>query len=337
MSATEVQITEAHRAMAERIVEAVVISENDADTHHTIAHALAEAEGRGARGGIGGNAPPVELIPEKLIDPDALVPLFEENYAPLMQRGAELSAAIARWKTLHLVPKPADWPEGKAWPARYAIPDDQDNGKTSNFVRLLTSFAGGKSAASGEVDEARQKVKAPVIAAGKVVDGWFGTLRDGIRSDMLLIDRAQIEYMQALARKEQDRRDAEAAAAIEEANRKAEAARLAGGADEAVQQAVVAEEQAEAAVKAAEAPVADMTRTRTAEGTTTSLGGKWVWRLVDILELAKAVVAGKAPSMFLTTNDSVIGAAVRPANGMHECPGLEISQEAKLNRGGRTA
>lgn len=335
--AEPIEPSDDHYETARDLLHIVGREGNRADDADFIARALAQAEARGARTGIGGNAPPAELLPEKLIDPDLLVPLFEANYAPLMQRGAELSAAIERWKALHMVPKPADWPEGKAWPARFAIPDDADNGKTSNFVRLLTSFAGGKSAASGEVNEAREKVKAPVIAAGKTIDGWFGTLRDGIRADMLLMDRAQIDYLQAVARREQEKRDQEAAAALELANRKAEEARLAGGADDAVQQAVVAEEQAEAAVKAAEAPVTDMTRQRTAEGTTTSLGGKWVAKVVDLMALVKAVAAGTAPLMFVTSNDSVIGAAVRPANGMRECPGLEISQEAKLNRSGRTA
>ena len=324
-----------HVEMAQEIIDGHAGSA-DVSLSFGIAAAIAEAEARGARLGPQGNQPPPDLIPERLIDPDVLPDLFAKNYPALVERGKELEAAIGRWKALHLVPKPADWPEGKAWPERYAIVEDADNGKTSNFVRLLTSFAGGKSAASGEVNETREKVKGPVIAAGKTIDGWFGSLRDGIRASMLLMDRAQIEYLQAVARKEQEKRDQEAAAALELANRKAEEARLANGADEAVEQAVIAEEHAEAAVKAAEAPIADMTRTRTAEGTSTSLGGKWVWKVVSIMELAKAVVAGKVPELYLTANEPIIGPAVRAKNGLRECPGLLIEQEARLNRSGRT-
>lgn len=302
-----------------------------------IIQALAQAEARGARGAIGGNNPPSPLLPEKLIDPEALPELFAANYGPLVQRGEELSAGLGRWKEKHLVPKPADWPEGKAWPARYAIPDDADNGRTSNFVRLLTGYAGGKSPASGEVDEARAKVKKPILDAGKVVDGWFGGLRDGIRADVLLMDRAQLEYMQKKLREEQDRRDQEAAAAIEEANRKAAAAREADGADEAVAEAVAAEEVAETAIKRAEVPVADMTRTRTAEGTTTSLGGKWVAKVVDLMALVKAVATGSAPIEFLASDDSFITRSVQAKNGTISYPGIEISREAKLNRSGRTS
>lgn len=339
MSATEIppaDVTEEHRTIAADILLAHE-GAGAALLPQSIAWAIAEAEARGRRLGQGGNAPPPDLVPEKLIDPDLLPDLFEKNYPLLVERSMELEAAIERWKRLHLVPKPADWPEGKAWPERFAIPDDADNGKTSNFVRLLTSFAGGKSAASGEVDEARQKVKAPVISAGKTIDGWFGSLRDSIRTDMLLMDRAQIEYLQAKAREEQRKRDELAAAALEEANRLAEAARAAEGADDAVEQAVVAEARADEAVKAAEQTPTEMTRQRTAEGTTTSLGGKWVWKVVSIMDLAKSVIAGKTPELYLTANEPIIGPAVRAKNGLRECPGLLIEQEAKLNRSGRTS
>lgn len=334
---TPIEPTALHLDMAQEVIDGHAGSA-DVSLSFGIAAAIAEAEARGRRLGPGGNAPPVELLPERLIDPDVLPELFEANYGPLMKRSEELTAGMDRWKAKHLVPKPADWPEGKAWPVRYAIPDDADNARTANFVRLITGFAGGKSPASGEANEAREKVKKPIIDAGKVVDGWFGTLRDGLRADLQMMERVQIAYMQEKSRLEQEQRDLAAAAALEEANRAAEAARVAEGADEAVQEALVAEEKADAAVKAAEAPVAEQTRVRTAEGTTVSLGGKWVWRLVDIKELAKAVIAGAVPSMFITTNDAVIGAAVRPTKGgLRECAGLVIEREDTLNRSGRTS
>lgn len=302
-----------------------------------IAKAIAEAEARGRRLGQGGNAPPLDLVPEKLVDPDVLPDLFAKNYQALVERGKELEAAIGRWKALHLVPKPSDWPEGKAWPERYAIVEDADNGKTSNFVRLLTSFAGGKSAASGEVDEARQKVKAPVIAAGKTVDGWFGSLRDGIRLDMALMDRAQIEYLKEKAAAEQRKRDADATAALELANRKAAEAAASGGDDEKVEEAIQAEAKAEDAVRAAEQTPTEMTRQRTAEGTTTSLGGKWVAKVVDLMVLVKAVAENRAPLEFLSADASFITRTVQAKKGTIAYPGIEISQEAKLNRSGRTS
>ena len=48
------------------------------------------------------------------------------------------------------------------------------------------------------------------------------------------------------------------------------------------------------------------------------------------------MVAGKVPELYLTANEPIIGPAVRAKNGLRECPGLVIEQEAKLNRSGRT-
>lgn len=326
-----------HHETAALVMDEVVRATESADIEKVIAHAIAVAEARGARGSIGGNNPPPDLVPEKLVDPDVLPDLFAKNYPAMVERGKELEAAIGRWKALHLVPRPADWPEGKAWPERYAVPDDVDNGKTSNFVRLLTSFAGGKSAASGEVNEARERVKGPIIAAGKTVDGWFGSLRDSIRTDMLLMDRAQIEYLQAKAAAEQRKRDADAAAALELANRKAAEAAASGGDDEKVEEAIQAEAKADDAVRGAEQTPTEMTRQRTAEGTTTSLGGKWVAKVVDLMVLVKAVAENRAPLEFLSADASFITRAVQAKKGTISYPGIEISQEAKLNRSGRTS
>lgn len=287
--------------------------------------------------GAGHNNPPPELVPEKLIDPDAIPPLLDANYGALVKRGAELEAGIGRWKAGHLVPRPADWPEGKAWPERYAIPSDADNNKTADMLRLLASYAGGKSAASGEVNEAREKVKKPLLDAGKSVDAWFNNLRDGIRADVAILDGTQTAYLREKARLEQVKRDQEVAAAKLEAHRLAEAARISGGSDAAVERAIQAEEQVDRAERAADAPITDLSRTKSAAGTTTSLVDKWTWKLTDIMELAQAVVAGKAPSLFLMANDAVIGAAVRPKNGLRECPGLLIENEAQARRTGRTS
>lgn len=332
-----VEPTFAHTDLALEITERLATGEIDGPIEQHIALAIAEAEARGARAGIGGNNPPAPLLPEKLVDPEILPALFAENYGPLVKRSEELAAGLQRWKDKHLVPKPADWPEGKAWPVRFSIPDDQDNARTANFVRLLSGLAGGKSPASGEVNEAREKVKRAPLDACKVIDGWFGNLRDGLRADMQMMEQTQLAYMKEKSRLEQERRDLDAATALAEADRKAAEARAAGGTDEAVQEALVAEEKAEVAMKAAEAPVAEQTRVRTAEGTTVSLGGKWVWKVVSILDLAKAVIAGKVPELYLTANEAVIGPAVRVKNGLRECPGLEITNEATLNRSGRTS
>jgi len=72
---------------------------------------------------------------------------------------------------------------------------------------------------------------------------------------------------------------------------------------------------------------ADLVRSRSALGTTTTLKTRMVggWRkAVD--ELATAVARGEAPLVFLTTNDAVIGAAVRGKDGVRHVPGLIIEK-----------
>lgn len=335
-STTPIEPSALHQEAAVDVLDGRSTS-GDVGLRDAIARAIAEAEARGRRLGPGSNAPPVELLPEKLIDPEVLPELFEANYGPLMKRGEELAAGIGRWKERHLVPRPADWPADKGWPERYAISDEATNSRTSNFLRLIATYAGGRSAASGEVDEARAKCKKPVLDAGKVIDAWFGSLRDGIRKDVAVMDRAQQDYLEGVRQREQERRDAEAATALEEANRLTEKARAAGGAEAIVQQAVQAEEKADAAIKAAEAPITELTRSRSSEGTTTSLVERWTWKLTDIGALVRAAAAGTVPTLFLTTNDSVIGAAVRPKGGLRQCPGLAIEPETRVGRTGRTS
>ena len=132
MDAITTEPTEAHRKAAFDLIYGVPHGDGDESLRaavETIAAALAEAEARGARTGPRGNQPPPDLVPERLIDPDALPALFEANYPALLKRKAELEGGVARWKALHLVPRPDDWPEGKAWPERYAVPNDADNNK----------------------------------------------------------------------------------------------------------------------------------------------------------------------------------------------------------------
>ena len=330
--------TEAHRDIAAQFVGAYLPTDTSGEAYEALSAMLAEAEARG-RLRIGGNAPPPDLVPEKLIDPDALPALFEANYWRLMERRSELEAGMERWKVLHLVPRPDDWPEGKAWPERYAIPpkDEADFNKTSDMLRVVASFAGGKSPASGEVNEARERVKKPILDAGKVTDNWFNLLREPLRAAILVMDRAQADFLVEKREVEQRRRDSEAAAALEEANRLAEAARVSGGDETVVERAVQAEAEAAAAVQAAEAPITDMTRTKSAAGSVTSLVEKWTFRVVDIVALCRAVVDNKVPAMFVKADDAVIGPMVRKKGGLRECPGLAIEAETTTHRTGRTA
>lgn len=303
--------------------------------------------------GPGHNNPPSEedealarlaaIDPEKLVKvaTDEIGPLLDLNYPVLVARGEELAAGVARWLDAH------------RHGTRYALAGEADNAATSDFLRQLATFAGDK----GEVETTRRAVKLPVYEAGKAVDGWFAARRDAITAAVTHMGNAQTVYLREKAAAERARQQAAEAAAREEQRRAAEAARKAAeeeariaalaqqgdatiedvaqatdAADAALGTALAMEERAAAVSTQAAAPDRDLIRSRTALGTTTTLVDRWTWRLTDMRALCQAVIDGNAPIDFLTTNDSVISAAVRGKSGRRECPGLLIENDARARR-----
>lgn len=287
------------------------------------------------RFGPKGNSPPPEarILPERLIDVDALPALLEANYGPLIARGQELDAGADRWIAQHTIPAPADWPAGKPWPLQVAIASDADNNRTADFLRQIATYAGGRSAASGEVDEARTKVKRAPFDACKVIDATFNSWRDPIRSKAAMMDNAQTAYLRKKADDERRERDRLAKIAADEAAAALEALKASDGDDEAMAEAIRAEETAVQAERAAEAPRSELVRTTSAQGTTTGLRSNWTFKVVDMAALVKAVAEGKAPIDFLTTSDTVIRASIKA--GRRECGGLEIFNDERAARTGR--
>lgn len=313
--------------------------------------------------GLGHNQPPEPTLEDRLtaIDPtnllvvslDDLPKLLDLQFAALANRGAELVAGIARWKEDH--------DDG-----RKPIADDAENAILSDWMRQLSDYAG----ADGEADTARKSVKRVIFEAGKMIDGWFGALRDPIvaaigparNAPLGTLQQMQTAYLVAKAdraRLEQERiaREAKAEAdklaaearkleAEEEARMKAmvaagvekgdaEAA-IAARTDDAYATAANAMNQAEAAFAGIGTAPQAAARQRTALGTTTGLQMTWEAEVVDVLALAKAVAAGTAPVTFLTANVSAINAAVRQKVApLRDCPGVNIRQVAAARRTGR--
>lgn len=283
--------------------------------------------------GIGHNQPPATIDPEKLVDLDGLPALLAANYGPLTARGAELQAGVDRWLVKFIAPRPADWPADKAWPVRYVIGSDAENSKTSEFLQMLAKYAGGKTAASGEVHEARRKITDNLNAAVDKTTGFFEAMRGSIRTAMRVMENAQLGYMTEKAEAARRERERIAEAARVEADRALAAARAAQT-DDAIAEAVKAEDVVAVAERAAEAPRVDLVRQTSTAGVTTTLRSNWKFRVVDIAALAKAVADGKAPAMFLAPNDSVINAAIKGTSGMRACAGLEIYDDATVSRRG---
>jgi len=265
--------------------------------------------------GIGDNNPPdpiATIDPERLIDPTVIVGVLERNYPDLHSRHEELLAGAQRWIESHT-------PEEGAAPA---IADDEDAGATGDLRKMIASFAG----TTGEVEEVRKRVKAPVFEAGKKIDGWFN---DRLKADLLEMDWkigvAASAYIDARAARIRQATLEAARKANEEAARlaaQAERARSEEARDALLSRAVDAEEQAATALAQSERPID--AKVRSDLGTVTFYRSNWKFEVVDLKALAAAVVAGTVAANWLVPNESAINASIKGKNGLRDVPGLRI-------------
>jgi hypothetical protein len=188
--------------------------------------------------------------------------------------------------------------------------------------------------------------KAPILRAGKAVDGFknvfVADLEEKDSRGKLIPGPGPKAVMNVIGyrctlfatwQEQVLRNEAQAAAKLladQAAQAAAEAAQTMDA--NALQAAADTSAQAEQAAQVATAPSQDLTRTHGPMGSTTSLRSTWHLDASgsDVMELARAVVAGLAPVAYLALNDSRIGIAIR-SEGLRECPGLAI-QEVKSFR-----
>jgi hypothetical protein len=287
-----------------------------------LAAGLAEAEEDGRRRSAGGNSPPSELLPERLIDPTAIAPLLDANYGPLKARSAELTEAAEAWK--------ADM-------GCVTVTDQQAAAELADLLQQIADFAQKKDDA--EVEETRKKVKKPVFEAGKEIDGWFAALVERLQEIAGLppysagagtMQNALNVWVRAESSRKQAAAQLEAKRLADEAARQADPEQF----DDALSTAMVAEDVAAQAAQHAAAPAKYLVRTTTARGTTLGMRANWRYTVTDLMTLVKAIAEGKAPIDFVTDNDSVINAAIKGEKGRRECPGLQIRNEATASRRG---
>ena len=188
-----------------------------------------------------------------------------------------------------------------------------------------------------------EPMKKPFLDAGRAADAFFMHewahrlleslpyfYGDGTRGAPLGIVTA---FQRKQAQEERERREAEAKRLRDEAAAAAAAAQRAMTSD-VVDNAIQLDQQAQQAQQAAKAPVTDLTRTRGAFGSVTSLQDNWVFEVEDLMALVKAVAEGKAPLHYLCLNEKIVGTLVKPKKGgVREIPGLKIWNAAKS--GGR--
>jgi hypothetical protein len=274
--------------------------------------------------GIGGNNPPdplEDMDVYKIVDPALMIPLLERNFPELIARRDEFVPGIQRWIEAHS----EELDEGiRTLPV---IVDDEDLKDALDFLRQLQGFY---RVNTGEVEVEKRKVKESLRMATAAVEGWFtDTINEPVRKGATAILAA---YTTALKDREvaaQKAKDAEAAAAREAAQRLAEMAAQAASPrskeallDGAAKQEQVAQ-QAEAAARAGP----ELSRIKGNMGTTGSLRTTWSWEKANLMELLKAIVAGKESIDLVTTNDTIITALVRGKDGRRTIPGLNIFQK----------
>ncbi len=190
------------------------------------------------------------------------------------------------------------------------IDDDDTCGHWQDFIKELDDHAKA-------IEATREDVKAPFLAAGSIVDSFFKALatREPKRPGRAELIRARVaiiveNYLQRKATAERQRREAEARALreaedrrrreaeereamarrAEERNRGAEAERQQFQADLAAKEAQCIADKAMYVEQSAQAPSADLARTRSAGGSLGTLTDKWQFEISDITAVKGAPI-----------------------------------------------
>lgn len=190
---------------------------------------------------------------------DNKAPIADVMAADFAELKAEVDAFVAKMKAADKAPKTDE--------------DQAELGKVIMDGRALWKRA----------DSLREVEKAPILNAGRELDGWFkGLLADLVGKGKDLQDRADT-YARQKAAEERARQKAiedAARAKAEEERQKAEAAKTAAGASKAEGRAEALEAKADAAAAAAGQADADLVRSRVG-GVTSSAKGAWVGAITD--------------------------------------------------------
>ncbi len=235
-----------------------------------------------------------------MLDVDVIRADIAARYAHLIDRKAKLLEAGDRFKAATL--------DG--------ILDEQTQANAADFQRQLKTHI-------KDIDAARTSYKEPVLGASRTIDKAFkADMADPISAVSDAVSKKMLTYALKKAAEEAARRAEEAERqrrAAEEAARAAEDQ----GTDAAMMGAIAAEQAAEDAAAEARAKPADLARVRSDAGSVASLVSRRTWQLDDVLALAKAVAAGKAPAMLLTVNKPIADAMARD-KAQTDFPGLRF-------------
>lgn len=201
--------------------------------------------------------PPIDF--EEVLRPDLLRLQLEAQHGDLFTKRDQLLAAGARFE---------------AAMAELGIQDDETLGKAADFKKQLAAF-------SKKVESTREEVKAPFNEAGKVVQAFFkASILDQIAGVVSKVTVQQTAYLRAKEARARAEREAAARLAQQEAEKAAAAAR-AQASLAAAERAIEAEQIAADAAAAAQVKPADLARTTSDLGVTTSLRRTLAFKVVD--------------------------------------------------------
>lgn len=182
-----------------------------------------------------------------------------------------------------------------------------------------------------EAEDTRKEEGKPYLEGKRTVDTFFNTLAGRASEERARLERVLSAHLKRKAEQERQRRMEAARIAQEEADRKLEEARQleemgrTAAADFVVEVAQQAEERANLAVEASEAPMADMARTYTSAGTA-SLRRPWTFEITD-----QAKIPLEQLRNFISTADleKAIRGFVRA--GGRQLDGVRIFQDEKAS------
>jgi hypothetical protein len=265
---------------------------------------------------IGHNHPPVIDLAAAL-EPRALKAWIDSRLEPHTARAALLTAGYGRFLTA----------------TAGGIANDNADERAVDFAEQIRQ-------AIAATDATRVAIKAPVLAAQKAIDGAAKIISDGLLPAFTEVKARHTAFLVAkdaeirrLAAEEAERMHAESQRARQEAERmEAAVQRLLDdaaetGSDEAMEQAVVAaaEQQAaeaehdaaaekrEAATRIELAATSALTAMRTANGTLSGLKDDWLYEVVNLAEV---------PLAMMQICDAVVKAMIK--SGTRNIPGLKI-------------
>lgn len=182
------------------------------------------------------------------------------------------------------------------------------------------------------VDGTRATEKAPIIEAGRDLDGWFGQLKVRIEDAVKPLIYGADAYVRQKAAEERARaqREAdEARARAEEERRKAEAAMTAAVAGRAEGRAEAFEAKADAAANLAASSAADLTRAKVG-GVTSSARETWAVRIDDYVS-AIAPLGAVGPYFKREHLEAALTSMVRVQKDAARWPGVAFYQEVKAS------